>query len=73
LRALGAFDAEHVELALDIAEDEISPLRHDGILSAMPAGDRRFLMAKQPAQIPRKLVGFDAETWHALNHSRANP
>jgi hypothetical protein len=24
-------------------------------------------MAKQPAQIRRKLVGFDEETWHALN------
>src|SRR5262249_24931792 len=27
--ALGAFDAERVELALDIAEDEVSPLWHD--------------------------------------------
>jgi hypothetical protein len=24
-------------------------------------------MAKQPAQFRRKLVGFDEETWHALN------
>jgi hypothetical protein len=24
-------------------------------------------MAKQPTQIRRKLVGFDEETWHALN------
>ena len=24
-------------------------------------------MAKQPGQIRRKLVGFDEETWHALN------
>jgi hypothetical protein len=24
-------------------------------------------MAKQPAHIRRKLVGFDEETWHALN------
>jgi hypothetical protein len=30
-------------------------------------GDRRFLMAKQPTNIRRKLVGFDEETWHALN------
>ena len=27
--ALDAFDAQRVELALDIAEDEIAPLRHD--------------------------------------------
>ena len=26
--ALGAFDAQHVELAVDVAEDEISALRH---------------------------------------------
>ncbi len=31
--AFGAFDAEHVELILDVAKDEISPPRHDGILS----------------------------------------
>jgi hypothetical protein len=31
------------------------------------AGDRRFLMAKQATQFRRKLVGFDDETWHALN------
>ena len=24
-------------------------------------------MAKQPVKIRRKLVGFDEETWHALN------
>jgi hypothetical protein len=24
-------------------------------------------MAKQPTRIRRKLVGFDEETWHALN------
>jgi hypothetical protein len=24
-------------------------------------------MAKQPSQVRRKLVGFDEETWHALN------
>ena len=24
-------------------------------------------MAKQPTEFRRKLVGFDAETWHALN------
>ena len=24
-------------------------------------------MAKQPTQVRRKLVGFDEETWHALN------
>ena len=24
-------------------------------------------MAKQPTQIRRKLIGFDEETWHALN------
>jgi hypothetical protein len=24
-------------------------------------------MAKQPAQIRRKLVGFDEESWHALD------
>src|SRR5262245_201024 len=28
-RAFGAFDAEHVELALDVTEDEIGPLRHN--------------------------------------------
>jgi hypothetical protein len=28
--ALGAFDAEHVELALDVTEDEVRPARHDG-------------------------------------------
>jgi hypothetical protein len=27
--ALGTFDAEHVELALKVAEDEITPLGHD--------------------------------------------
>jgi hypothetical protein len=25
------------------------------------------LMAKQPTEFRRKLVGFDEETWHALN------
>jgi hypothetical protein len=28
--ALGAFDAEHVELILDVTEDEIRPPTHDG-------------------------------------------
>jgi hypothetical protein len=28
--ALGAFDAQYVELAIDVAEDEVSPLRHNG-------------------------------------------
>ena len=28
--AFGAFDAEQVELAFDVAKDEISPPRHDG-------------------------------------------
>jgi hypothetical protein len=32
---LGAFNAQYVELALDVTEDEIRPLRHDGILSPM--------------------------------------
>ena len=27
---LGAFDAQHLELALDVAKDEVSPLRHNG-------------------------------------------
>jgi hypothetical protein len=27
---LGAFDAKHVELILDVAKDEIGPPRHDG-------------------------------------------
>jgi hypothetical protein len=27
--ALGAFDAEHIELTLNVTEDEISALRHD--------------------------------------------
>jgi hypothetical protein len=32
-----------------------------------PVGDRRWLMAKKPTQSRRKLVEFDAQTWHALN------
>jgi len=30
-------------------------------------GRQGICVAKQPAQIRRKLVGFDEETWHALN------
>src|SRR5262245_56676871 len=33
--AFGEFHAEHVELAFDVAEDEIGPPRHDCILSLM--------------------------------------
>jgi macrodomain Ter protein organizer (MatP/YcbG family) len=29
--------------------------------------DRRFLMAKKPTEARRKLIEFDAQTWHALN------
>jgi hypothetical protein len=28
----GTLDAEHVELALEVTEDEVSPPRYDGIL-----------------------------------------
>jgi hypothetical protein len=73
--AFGAFDAEHVELILDVAKDEIGPPRHDGdITIGLAMGDRdapsfqwRFLMAKKPTEGRRKLVEFDAQTWHALN------
>ena len=27
----------------------------------------RFLMAKKPTEARRKLIEFDAQTWHALN------
>jgi hypothetical protein len=73
--ALGAFDAEHVELALDVTEDEISPPTHDGDITielavgtgVPPSFQWRFLMAKKPTEGRRKLVEFDAQTWHALN------
>jgi hypothetical protein len=32
-----------------------------------PVGERGCLMAKKPTEGPRKLVEFDAPTWHALN------
>jgi hypothetical protein len=72
--ALGAFDAEHVELALDVTEDEISPPTHDRDITielavgtgVPPSFQWSFLMAKN-TEGRRKLVEFDAETWHALN------
>jgi hypothetical protein len=32
-----------------------------------PSFQWRFLMAKKPTEGRRKLVEFDAQTWHALN------
>jgi hypothetical protein len=64
--AFGAFDAEHVEFSFDVTEDEIGPRRHDGDIT-IPVGDRRCLMARKPTEGLRKLVEFDAQTWHALN------
>jgi hypothetical protein len=64
--AFGAFDAEHVEFSFDVSEDEIGSPRHDGDITTC-RGDRRSLMAKKPTEGQRKLVEFDAQTWHALN------
>jgi hypothetical protein len=72
--ALSAFDTEHVELALDVAKDEIRPSTHDGDITTellwttgLPAFRWRLLMAKKPTEARRKLIEFDAQTWHALN------
>jgi hypothetical protein len=73
--AFGAFDAEHVELILDVAKDEISSPRHDGDITiglavgdgAAPSFQWSFFMAKKPTEARRKLIEFDAQTWHTLN------
>jgi hypothetical protein len=41
--ALSAFDAEHVELVLDVTKDQVSPPRHDVSYYQPVAGDGRFL------------------------------
>ena len=44
------------------------------IITGLAVGDggatsfqRGFLMAKKPTEARRKLIEFDAQTWHALN------
>jgi hypothetical protein len=62
--AFGAFDAEHVELTVDVAKDEVSPPTHDGILSV--CYERQEISdGQKPTESRRKLVEFDAQTWHA--------
>jgi hypothetical protein len=34
-RALGAFDAEHVEFSFDVTKDEIGPPAHDGDITTV--------------------------------------
>jgi hypothetical protein len=63
--ALSAFDEEHVEFSFDVTEDEISPPRHNGDITT--CWRQEVPMAKKPTESRRKLVEFDAETWHALN------
>jgi hypothetical protein len=64
--ASSAFDAEHVEFSFDVTEDEIGSPRHNGDITTCKR-DRRCLMAKKPTEGRRKLVEFDAPTWHGLN------
>jgi hypothetical protein len=63
--AFGAFDAEHVEFSFDVAEDEIGSPRHNGDITTY--GRPEVSMAKKPTEGRRKIVEFDAQTWHALN------
>jgi len=63
--------ASRFELALDVAKDEIGPLRHDidiiTVLWRCGPVQWSFLLAKRTTEFRRKLIGFDEETWHALN------
>jgi hypothetical protein len=63
--APGAFDAEHVEFSFDLSEDEIGPPRHDGDINT--SWPQEVPNAKKPTEGRRKLVEFDAQTWHALH------
>jgi hypothetical protein len=54
--AFAAFDAEHVELILDVAKHEISPLRHDGdITTGLAVGTGGLFPTGRPqaADLPR--------------------
>jgi hypothetical protein len=76
--ARGALNTEHVELALDVTKDEISPLTsHDADIITcavtMPRFSEDFYMAKQPTQIRRKLVGSMRKLGTRSTSSRASP
>jgi hypothetical protein len=54
---------------------EMSPPIHDADITiglavgdgSAPSFQWSFLMAKKPTEARRKLIEFDAQTWHALN------
>jgi len=61
-RAISRHSAAHSLHSLEVIIG-LSPNRtHQSTTS-----DRRWLMAKKPTEGRRKLVEFDAQTWHALN------
>ena len=61
-----AYFVHSTRSTFDVAKNQISLPRHDGDI-IIPVGDRRCLLAKKPTEGRRKLVEFDAQTWHALN------